>query len=230
MQILWGILKAVIGRKHYFLKYFFLMTFLTSNKQFEVVSQAGVLGRFEGDSIKEKSIFANILVLIHSTPWYCTIVQTKGEYFLHPNCWILLWWIWQARLSFCIDLSKAEHVRFSSQMALLRGFLSDPLSLRLCLNFGSVKYRLIKTLRVIWALSENAALKIIYDTIMYQKADKIFASKIRWNNDCPSKTLVIICLNSENTKKILLSNSWSKREQAVDTKPDLVLLLSISQD
>lgn len=119
-----------------------------------------------------------MLVLNHRVPWYCVIDQTEGEYFLHPNCWILLCWIRQARLSFCTDLSKAERVRFSSQMALLRGSLSDPLSLRLCLNFGSVKYRLIKTLRVIWALSENAALKIIYATIEYQKVYKIFASKL----------------------------------------------------
>lgn len=119
-----------------------------------------------------------MLVLIHIVPWYCVIDQTKGEYFLHPNCWILLCWVWQARLSFCTDLPKAEHVRFSSQMALLRGSLSDPLSLRLCLNFESVKYRLIKTLRVIWALSENAALKIIHDTIAYKKVYKMYASKL----------------------------------------------------
>lgn len=81
---------------------------------------------------KKKSIFENMLVLIHSIPWYCMIDQTKGEYFFHPNCWILLWWILQARLFFYIDLSRAELVRFSSQMALLRGSLSDPLSLRLC--------------------------------------------------------------------------------------------------
>lgn len=127
------------------------------------------------------------------------IDKTKGDYFLHPNCWILLWWIQQARLSFCIDLSKAEHVRFSSQMALLRGSMSDPLSLRLCLNFGSVKYRLIKTLRVIWAFSENAALKINYDTesiiqLCVRKLTKFFASKIRWNKKLPF----------QNTSHILL--------------------------
>lgn len=95
-------------------------------------------------------------VCTFSIPWYCMVDQTK-EYFLHPNCWILLWWTQQARLFFSIDLSKAKHVRFSSQMALLRGSLSDPLSLRLCLNFGSIKYRLIKTLRVIWMLSEKCS-------------------------------------------------------------------------
>lgn len=95
----------------------------------------------------------------------------------------------------------------------------------------------MKTLRVIWALSENAALKIIYDiTVRYQKDDNFFFQQkfiwnmFIWNKNCPPKTLVIFYLNSKNTKKVLFSKSWLKREQAVDTKSDLVLLLSILQD
>lgn len=140
----------------------FLTAFLTHSfycvKRFDVVSQNGVLCKFEGDSMKEKSIFTNMLVVVLSILRHhpdIVIDQTKGKHFLHPSCWILLWWMLQSRLSFCIDLSKAEHVKFSSQMALLRGSLSDPLSLRLCLNLGSVKSRLIKSYSTLCILTEN---------------------------------------------------------------------------
>lgn len=79
-----------------------------------------------------------------------------------------------------------------------------------CVWILRLKYRLIKNLSIIWALSENVTLKVIYHTITYQKVDKIFASKSRWNETHPSKTLVIVYLNSVNIKKVGFINSWSK--------------------